>query len=206
LKKYGPREAHGRVQTVHQTFEEFAAERIDDLYHGALFLHGGEEGAAEDLVLWTMTGAFQQFKRLKTGSANGQWLEGKLVEAFLARTGWESTGEGRTDEGRTDEGGSTVPHSGDDPSTADFAGLRSSPDPMEIDPEALFRAAGKLPNPARAAIWLVLFRRWRYEEACSVLGTDVAGLKGLLRGRQVLLTAVVRRSENRNGTDHGRRR
>ena len=75
---------------------------------------------------------------------------------------------------------------------------------MEIDPEALFRAAAELAPVARAAIWLVLFRRWRYEEACPVLKTDVAGLKSLLRGRHVLLTAVVWRSADRNGTDHDR--
>ncbi len=52
----------GEYAHVHQTFEEFAATHIDVLYQGALFLHGGEVPQAEDLVLWTMTGAFQQFK------------------------------------------------------------------------------------------------------------------------------------------------
>jgi len=60
---------------------------IDGLYHGALFLQGGEESTAEDLVLWTMTGAFKQFKRIERRSVTEQWLEGKLVEAFLARAG-----------------------------------------------------------------------------------------------------------------------
>lgn len=188
---------------MHQAFEELAGQHIDGLYHGALFLHGGEETSAQDLVLWTMTGAFQEFRRIKKERALEQWLERKLVEAFLARTEWGST-----------DGGATDAFSEEDPSTADLstAGLStkvpSSHEPssgaVEIDPEALFRAAAKLAPVARAAIWLVLFRRWRYEEACTVLKTDVAGLKGLLRGRHVLLTAVVWRSADRNGTDHDR--
>jgi DNA-directed RNA polymerase specialized sigma24 family protein len=59
-----------------------------------------------------------------------------------------------------------------------------------------------MPPLARAAIWLVVFRRWPYGDASIVLGTDVDGVKDLLRYRQVLMTAVVRRSVDRNGTDH----
>ena len=62
-----------------------------------------------------------------------------------------------------------------------------------------------MPPLARAAIWLVVFRRWSYGEACTLVETDVEGLKDLLRYRQVLLTAVVRRAVGRNGTDHDRR-
>jgi DNA-directed RNA polymerase specialized sigma24 family protein len=180
----------GEYGHVHQTFEEFATMHIDGLYRGALFLQGGDESTAEDLVLWTMTGAFKQFKRIEPGSATEQCLEGKLVEAFLARAGVDLAAD------------DSVPvFSGDDPSFAEQETLT----PLDIDPEALFRAAAKLPHVARAAIWLVLFRRWRYEEASGALKTDMAGLNALLRGRQVLLTAVVQRSEDRNGTDHDRR-
>ena len=144
-----------------------------------------------------MTGAFQQFRRLEQGSATERWLEGKLVEAFLARAEADTTPEQETlaRDGVESHG----------PSTDAPLGAESLLDPVEIDPEALFRAAARLPHAERAAIWLVLFRRWRYEEACSVLKTDLAGLGGLLRGGQTLLTAVVRRSEHRNGTDHDRR-
>jgi len=58
---------------------------------------------------------------------------------------------------------------------------------------------------ARAATWLVLFRRWHYGEASSVLGMDVDGLKDLLRYRQGLVTAVVRRTLDPSGTDDERR-
>ena len=50
----------GDYGQVHQTFEEFAGRHIDGLYHGALFLNGGEEPPAEDLVLWTLIGASQK--------------------------------------------------------------------------------------------------------------------------------------------------
>jgi DNA-directed RNA polymerase specialized sigma24 family protein len=175
---------------MHQTFEELVGRHIDDLYQGALFLNAGEESPAEDLVLWTVTGAFQAFRRID-GDATERWLERKLVETFLVRAGWDSM-----------DRESMEAFSGVDPSRPDLADTAS--EIVEIDPEALFRSAAKLPHLARAAIWLVLFKRWRYEEVCDVLKTDVAGLKGLLQGRRVLLTAVVRQPGDRNGTDHDR--
>ncbi len=71
---------------MRETLEEFSGRHIDGLYHGALFLNGGQELSAEDLVLWTLTGAFQEFRQLEEGSATGRWIEQKLVEVFLART------------------------------------------------------------------------------------------------------------------------
>ena len=76
---------------VHQAFEEFAGRYIDGLFNGALFLNAGEEISAEDLVLWTLTGAFQEFQKMKGAGASEHWLEGKLVDVFLART---AAGEG----------------------------------------------------------------------------------------------------------------
>lgn len=177
---------------MHQTFEELAGRHIDGLYHGALFLHAGDEPPADDLVLWTLTSAFQEFRKIGAGVALERWLEGRLVEVFLARS---------------------VSGSADAPERADFSnGDGSATDfsenfagSLEIDHEALFRAAAAMPPLARAAIWLVLFRRWSYGEASTVLETGVEGLKDLLRYRQVLLTAVVRASADRNGTDHDRR-
>ena len=174
---------------MRETLEEFSGRHIDGLYHGALFLNGGEEPPAEDLVLWALTGAFQEFRQLEEGSATERWIEQKLVEVFLARTapgdGESTDGVGPSEDGAARHG----PSSG----------------AMEIDPEALFGAAAKMPPLARAAIWLVVFRRWSYGEASSVLGTDVEGLKDLLRYRQVLVTAVVRRTLDRSGTDDERR-
>ena len=176
---------------MHQTFEELAGQHIDSLYHGALFLNAGQEPPAEDLVLWTLTGASQEFRQIEVGGASERWLEGRLVTVFLARRASGST-----------DAFSDADFSTDDVSAGDSSRYDVS---VEIDPEALLGAAAKMPALARAAIWLVLFRRWSYDEASSVLGTGVDGLKDLLRYRQVLLTAVVGRSSDRNGTDHDRR-
>ena len=174
---------------MRETLEEFTGRHIDGLYHGALFLNGGEEVPAENLVLWTLTGAFQEFRQIEEGGASERWIERKLVEVFLART---MSG----DDGSTDGDGFSL----DAP-----ASHGPSSGAVEIDPEALFGAAAKMPPLARAAIWLVVFRRWPYDEASRVLGTDVDGLKDLLRYRQVLVTAVVRGALGRNGTNDGRR-
>ena len=174
-----------------ETFEEFAGRHIDGLYHGALFLHAGDEPLAEDLVLWTLTGAFQAFRHFEEGSPPEHWLEGRLIEVFLARSASGSTRDG-----------STHAFSGDDLSIDHLSAGDVS---VEIDPEALLQAAANMPPLARAAIWLVVFRRWSYGEASTLVETDVEGLKDLLRYRQVLLTAVVRRAVDRNGTVHERR-
>ena len=181
---------------MHQTFEELAGQHIDSLYHGALFLNAGQEPPAEDLVLWTLTRASQEFRQIEEGGESERWLEGRLVTVFLARRA-----SGSTDNGSTDAF-SDADFSTDDVSAKDSSRYEVS---VEIDPEALLGAAAKMPALARAAIWLVLFRRWSYDEASSVLDTGVDGLKDLLRYRNVLLTAVVGRSSDRNGTDHDRR-
>lgn len=181
---------------MHQTFEEFTGRHIDRLYHGALFLSAGEEPPAEDLVLWTLTGAFQEFRQIEPGSASEQWLEGRLVDVFLARAVADSTDGGSIDDRSTDA------FEGEDFSTDRASAGGAS---VKIDGHALFRTAARMPPLARAAVWLVVFRRWSYGEAANGLGTDVDGLKDLLGYRQMLLTAVVRGSVDRNGTDHGRR-
>ncbi len=172
-----------------ETLEEFAGRHIDGLYHGALFLNGGEAPPAEDLVLWTLTGAFQEFRKVGEGRASERWIEQKLVEVFLAR---RATG----DDLWTDWGALSA----DTPVSQE-----PSSGPLEIDADALFGAAAKIPPLARAAIWLVVFRRWPYGDASQALETDMDGLKDLLRYRQVLVTAVVRTSVDRNGTDHEQR-
>ena len=192
-----------------ETVEEFAGRHIDGLYHDALFLHAGDEPLAEDLVLWTLTGAFQAFRHFEGRSPPEHWLEGKLIEVFLARTASGSTDDGSTDAFSGDDL-STDNMSAGDVSADDIrrdvmSSHEHSSGAVEIDPEALLQAAANMPPLARAAIWLVVFRRWSYRDASSVLKTDLHGLKDLLRYRQILITAVVWGSVDRNGTDHDRR-
>jgi len=159
---------------MHRTFEELAGQEIDGLYHGALFLKAGEEAAAEDLVLWTLTCASQSFRRGLSHSDASRWLEDRLVRAFLA--------------------GEAPLHSVDGPIDGAEPVRVPSAVPAEIDPQALFMAAERVPARARAALWLVIFRRWTYDDASLALDTDPGNLKDLLSYRHVLLTALMRGS------------
>ncbi len=105
---------------MRETLEEFTGRHIDGLYHGALFLNGGDEVPAEELVLWTLTGAFQEFRQIGGGSNLERWIERKLVEVFLARS--VSGDDGSTD--------------GDGLDTSAYGGPSSGT--VAIDPEALF--------------------------------------------------------------------
>ena len=71
----------------------------------------------------------------------------------------------------------------------------------EIDPQALFMAAERVPPRARAALWLVIFRRWTYDDASRALDTDPGSLKDLLSYRHVLLTALMRGSSEQSGAN-----
>jgi len=72
---------------------------------------------------------------------------------------------------------------------------------VKVDPFALYKAARRVPPRARAALWLVLLRRWKYLEASRVIETDLDDLKDLLGYRHLLLTAVLRGPEERDGTN-----
>ncbi len=164
-----------------QTFEELAGQEVDGLFQGALFLQAGDEAAAEDLLLWTLTKAFHVFRETGGGESPDQWLEGRLIHEFLA----------------------LLPMS-DVAAQARAAELES---PLQyvgsVDPGALHEAAGQVPTRARAALWLVVLRRWTYEEASAALHTTTEELKDLLRFRHTLMSAVLKPRHGRNGTDGG---
>ena len=165
---------------MHRTFEELASQEIDRLYQGALFLKAGESQPAEDLLLKTLTSAFHAFRTVDEDTDAARWLEGRLVRAFL----------------------SAIPES--DVEDARSAGAQiaatASMAVVEVDPFALYEAARAVPPRARAALWLVLLLRWKYSEASQLLETDLHELKGLLGYRHLLLTAVQRGSDERDGT------
>lgn len=166
---------------MHRTFEELASQEIDGLYQGALFLKAGEGEAAEVLLLSTLTSAFHAFRKVEQGTDAARWLEGRMVQAYLSAV--------------------TEPDS-DGASIEELA--VPSPSPMasvDVDPWALHKAVRAVPPRARAALWLVLLRRWKYAEASRVLDTDLNDLKALLGYRHLLLTAVLRGPDQRNGTN-----
>lgn len=161
------------------TFEELAGKEVDGLFQGALFLQAGDEAAAEDLLLWTLTKAFHVFRETGGGENPDQWLEGRLVYEFLG----------------------LLPKS-DAAAQALAAELESPAQHVgSVDPGALHEAAGRVPARARAALWLVVLRRWTYGEASAALHTNTEDLKDLLRFRHTLMAAVLRPRNGRNGTD-----
>lgn len=160
------------------TFEELAGEEVDGLFQGALFLQAGDEEAAEDLLLWTLTKAFHVFRETRGGESPDRWLEGRLVHEFLA----------------------LIPN-GDSAPRGHTAELdRRSRHVGSVDPGVLHEAAGQVPARARAALWLVVLRRWSYEEASAALQTNTEDLKDLLRFRNTLMSAVFRPRNGLNGT------
>ena len=60
-----------------------------------------------------------------------------------------------------------------------------------LDAPGLHTAAGAVPWAARAALWLVLLRRWRYADASTVMGVDEEVLKDLLGYRHTLMGAIL---------------
>lgn len=158
------------------TFEELASREVDTLYQGALFMNGGDEDAAEGLLLWTLTHAFHAFRRGSVGDP-GRWLEARLVREFLQAAG--------------DDAAEPV-HEDVELGPVDAV--------AELAMASLARAAAVLPYRARAALWLVVFRRWSYADAARELGLDIEGLKDVLRYRDLLVRTVIR-GATRNGTD-----
>ena len=70
--------------------------------------------------------------------------------------------------------------------------------------DTLYAAAAALPPWPRAAVWLVLLRRWSYAEARVALAVDLDVLEDLLRYRDQLMTEILRASPRGNGTDGAR--
>lgn len=153
-----------------RTFEELATTEVDALYQGALFLCGGDPGAAEKLVVETVTLAFRDYAGEAETADVQRWFEERLVRSFL-RTA------------REDGSGGSAPN----PATTGI-----SPSAFDaLAPEALFAAAGRLPDRPRATLWLVLLKRWSYDDAAEVLGTGPKEIARHLAWRDALMHALV---------------
>ena len=68
---------------------------------------------------------------------------------------------------------------------SDIAPLR------QLQQDDLFRGAAAIPEWARAAIWLVLLRRWSYQEACDALRVSQDVLSDMLEHRHALTRVLV---------------
>lgn len=153
-----------------RTFEELAGEELDALYQGALFLSGGSEPRAERLLIDTITLAFEEHAGERDVTTVQRWLEAGLVRSFL----------------KSVSGFSVSPVGG--------LGRRATLDPAtfeDIGSEELFTAAASLPVWPRAALWLVLLRRWTYADAAAVMEVDPSVIPSLLAYRDVLIRSML---------------
>lgn len=157
-----------------RTFEEIAAREIDDLYREALFLSGGSEEEAEELLLRTFARSYRAFEQSGSDPGPSRWLQGRLVTEFLERS----------EEERPLRAGWEGPY-------GDLELSAGPPDPRALEAEALYEAAGEIPVGARAVLWLVLFGRWSYEEVEELLEIERSALRDLMRYRHVLLVEVL---------------
>lgn len=161
------------------SFEEVASRELDDLYRQALFLSAGDRGEAEALLLDALAGSYRAYDGPRPGGGDPrEWLQSRLVRRFLARRGGDAgPGKDRPVEmGRGLSRGVQV----DEPPRADA-----------LDPAALFRAAGRIPPRARAAIWLVVFGRRAYDDAAEVLDATADELRDLVRHRHAFVAHVM---------------
>ena len=158
-----------------RTFEELAGSEMDALYQGALFLSGGDRDDAEKLVVDAVMLAFDEHAADIGPQQTRRWFEARLVRSFLEHfvLGRETL-EPRPDQGRRPSL---------DADTFD-----------SLEATDLFQAAGTIPPGPRAALWLVLLRRWSYEAAARVLRVEPEQLPLLLGHRDVLMRELMRRS------------
>jgi hypothetical protein len=160
------------METMARTFEELITDKIDALYQGCLFLEGGDARGSERLLVSSATRAFREHTaaardarqpRLDVAGADfDKWLDGQVIASFL------ETRKALT------------------------ASDAIEPQPMPGETgRSLFRAAGLVPAAPRAALWLVLLRRWSYDDTARALGVDRDHLLALLKHRTVLTDAMA---------------
>lgn len=159
-------------------FEEQAAAELDALYQGALFLQAGDEEATERLVVGVLTRAFHKRSPSPGDGDRTRWLEGELARGFVTSV--------------RDGGGS---HRGS--RTGGGAGI----DGLPVETAVLLRAASQVPPVPRAVLWLVLFRRWSYQDAAGSLDLTREQVRNLLSWRSVLADALLAPGIRRNGTE-----
>jgi len=142
---------------------------MDALYQGALFLAGGDLGGAEHLLVDTVTLAFKEHPSEDLEDTQ-RWFEARLVRSFLRYV----------KDGPLQLPTSTLDRVALDPATFDSMGA-----------DELFVAAAKIPPWPRAALWLILLRRWSYEDSASVLNLELSELEVLLAYRDVLMQEAL---------------
>lgn len=171
------------VKRMSRTFEELAGSEMDALYQGALFLSGGDEATAERLVVDTVMLAFEEHAADVDPERTRRWFEARLVRAYLRRVQGLSM----------DRPPETSGGNGLDPTAFEALG-----------PHELFSAAAALPPGPRAALWLVLLRRWSHSEAANAMQVDRDQMELMLGYRDVLMRRLMSSSGERRQRRMGR--
>jgi DNA-directed RNA polymerase specialized sigma24 family protein len=158
-----------RIIMTH-TFEELAATELDALYQGALFLRAGDPGEAELLLIEAVAQAFKKRAMQPASASMQRWLERCLVQALLRQ--------------ESDSVGTPSP-------ATSSAGHREAPSVGDVSPGQLYAAAEPIPPLARAALWLVILRRWTYADATDAVGVETHDIHLLLSHRETLLRGLT---------------
>jgi hypothetical protein len=167
------------------TFEERISEDLDALYAGAAFLSGNQGGTARRLLVDAVSLASSEYRGDGDAGAFTRWMEGVLVRTLLAS---------HVPKGESVVRGSRQP---------------TVPRPVrsyELDAigwEDMVRGAASVPTQPRAALWLVLLRRWRYSDAAATIGVDLSSLRDLLEHRDAFFREVVSRTVDVTERDTG---
>lgn len=162
-----------------RTFEELAAQEIDGLYQGALFLSGGNARGAEALLIEAVTLAYEEHPYQQEIASVERWFEARLVRAFLKHVGEGPAPVSLEGQGRVALAEGT------------FEGLGAA---------KLFKAARSVPPWPRAALWLVLLRRWSYGEVAAAMRLQPEVVPELLRYRDVLMKEIIGPARRGNGS------
>jgi hypothetical protein len=151
------------------TLEEQISAELDTLWQAALFLSGGDQEEAEWLLGDSVTAASDDQLLGLHGDNGSDRLERFMVRRFF-------------------QGVKPMAFAPGTPRRGDPA------EKLEADVAGLLRDAARVPDRARAALWLVVIRRRSYEEGASILCIDRDELRDLIEYREVLMTDMMRRS------------
>lgn len=152
-----------------RVLEELIAAELDTLYRGALFLCAGGREAAETLLERTAASASR--RRLDRHHADIAFpVERLMIREFLGNPP-----------------AADVPPLplGDPVGLAGFGKLTSN---------SLYRGAASVPAAPRAAIWLVVIRRWTYDDAADAMDVGGDALREALAYRDTFMAGTLRSS------------
>lgn len=160
-----------------------AAKELDGLWQAATFLQCGDAEEAETLLVSAMASAARRHAANPPAPPSVP-LEPHLIRVFL--DGVPSGPEEAVVRPGVSRSQTAVAPGREIPPNRPAADVE-----RQIPVAALHAAAAAIPPWARAAIWLVLIRRWSYDDTASLLGVDRDDLRELLRFQDVFAATAL---------------